>query len=407
MHASTIRIDTLPFVLVVAVVALGCAAAVPWAWDRWRRRVAGRVATTVVAVVAVVLACGSAVNAAGSFYPTLGSLLGTSPDPAEGTVAEAGPDGRDLGRALGTASARAGNALGSLVHLTVTGKRTGLTRDIDVYLPAVYTAPDWAGFRFPVVEWIPHFPGEPRQVATLYGLPGQLDDAIAAHRLPPVVVIVPDPNGEPRLTHDSECVDAAGGPADDTYLSADLRSWAVDHLRVRGDREGWATAGWSSGGYCALDLAARHPQWYASAVSMNGYDATPHDAETGDLFHGREDLRRANDVSAVLRDHPAPLRLLVTADAAAGDECAALRRLQAAATPPAELTAWVLPIAGHNLAAVRAELPAVLDWLDTQLGNPVAASGPGDVQQYAGGIPAWPLPDTGTPGALHGTDTSL
>ncbi|NIH84352.1 alpha/beta hydrolase-fold protein [Amycolatopsis granulosa] len=406
MHASAIRIDTPPFVVGAAVVALVCVALVPWAWDRWRRRrVTGRVVTTVVAVVAVVLACGSAVNSAGSFYPTLGSLLGTSPDPAEGTVAEGGPDGRDLGRAMTTASDRAGGGLGSLVHLTVTGKRTGMTRDVDVYLPAAYTQPEWAGFRFPVVEWIPHFPGEPRQVATLYGLPEQLDAAIAAHRLPPVVVIVPDPNGEPRLTHDSECVDAAGGPDDDTFLSADLRGWARDHLRVRVDRQGWSAAGWSSGGYCALDLAARHPQWYATAVSMNGYDVTPHDAQTGDLFRGREDLRRANDVSAILRDHPAPLRLLAVADASAGDECAALDRLRAAAAPPAELTTRVLPAAGHNLATVRAELPDVLNWLGSQLGNPVA--GPDVTGQNAGTIPAWPLPDTGSPGALHGTDTSL
>lgn len=406
MHASTIRIDTTVFVVIGAAVALACVALVPWAWDRWRRRVAGRVVTTVVAVITVVLACGSAVNAAGSFYPTLGSLLGTSPDPAEGTVAEAGPDGRDIGRALTTASGRAGGGLGSLVHLTVTGKRTGMTRDVDVYLPAAYTQPEWAGFQFPVVEWIPHFPGEPRQVATLYGLPEQLDSAIASHRLPPVVVIVPDPNGEPRLTHDSECVDAAGGPADDTFLSADLRTWARDHLRVRTDRQGWAAAGWSSGGYCALDLAARHPQWYSTAVSMNGYDVTPDDPETGDLFHGRDDLRRANDVSAILRDHPAPLRLLVTADASAGDEVAALNRLRAAAASPVELTAWVRPAAGHNLTTVRTELPDVLNWLDTQLGNPVAGRAPGSPQD-AGAIPAWPLPDTGTPGALHGTDTSL
>jgi enterochelin esterase-like enzyme len=405
VHASVIRIDTLPIVLVATAFALVCVAGVPWAWDRWRRRVPGRVGTTVLAVVAVVVACGLAVNAAGSFYPTLGSLLGTSPNPEEGTVADAGPDGRDLGRTLAVAADRAAAGHGSLLHLTVTGHRTGLTRDVDVYLPAGYTAPEWAEFRFPVLEWIPHFPGEPRQVATLYGLPDLLDQEIASHHLPPTVVIVPDPNGEPRLTHDSECVDAVGGDADDTYLSADLRTWALSRLRVRTDREGWAIAGWSSGGYCALNLTVRHPQWFSAAVSMSGYDAAPHDVETGDLFHGRDDVRHANDVSATLREHPSPVRLLVIADGSAGDERAALDRLRAAAAPPVELTTWVLPPSGHNLAAVRAELPAVLDWLDTQLGNPVrlSAQPPGQSTVEAAG--PWPLPDTGIPGSLRGTDT--
>lgn len=407
MHASAIRIDTLPAVLCAAAVALVCVAAVPWAWDRWRRRIPGRVGTTVLAVLAVVAACGLAVNAAGSFYPTLGSLLGTSPNPEEGTVADAGPDGRDLGRTLPTLANRAGTGRGSLLHLTVTGRRTGLTRDVDVYLPAVYTAPDWADFRFPVLEWIPHFPGEPRQVATLYGLPDVLDQEIGAHRMPPAVVIVPDPNGEPRLTHDSECVDEVGGDADDTYLSADLRGWALSRLRVRADREGWAVAGWSSGGYCALNLTARHPQWFSVAVSMSGYDATPHDVETGDLFRGRADIRHANDVSATLREHPSPVRLLVTADASASDERAALDRLRAAAGPPVELTTWLLPPEGHNLNAVRAELPAVLGWLDTQLGSPVRVSAPPPGQVTAPSLPPWPLPDTGTPGSLHGIDTAF
>ncbi|MTD57952.1 alpha/beta hydrolase [Amycolatopsis pithecellobii] len=407
MHASAIRIDNLPVVLGATVVAFACVVVVPLAWDRWRRRALGRTATTVLAVLSVVAACGLAVNAAGSFYPTLGSLLGTSPNPEEGTVADAGPDGRDLGRTLATVGERAAGGHGSLLHLTVTGHRTGLTRDVDVYLPAGYTAPEWAGFRFPVVEWIPHFPGEPRQVATLYGLPEELDRAIADHRLPPVVVIVPDPNGEPRLTHDSECVDAVGGTANDTYLSADLRSWALSTLRVRSDREGWAIAGWSSGGYCALNLTARHPQWFSVAVSMSGYDATPNDLETGDLFHGRNDIRDANDVSSVLRAHPSPVRLLASADGSAPDERAALDRLRAAAAPPVQLTTTVLSPAGHNLNAVRAELPAILDWLGTQLGNPIRMGSGLPGQTVAGGIVAWPLPDPGIRGSLHGTDTAF
>lgn len=405
MHASAIRIDTMPAVLIAALVSLVCVAFVPWAWDRWRWRVIGRVATTVLAVVTVVGAFGLGVNAAGSFFPTLGSLLGTSPNPEEGTVADAGPDGRDLGRTLATATERAASGHGSLLHLTVTGRRTGMTRDVDVYLPAGYTAPDWAGFRFPVLEWIPHFPGEPRQVATLYGLPELLDRQIASHRLPPVVVIIPDPNGEPRLAHDSECVDAVGGPANDTFLSADIRKWALDTLRVRTDRAGWTVAGWSSGGYCALNLIVRHPQWFSAAASMSGYDVTPHDIETGDLFHGRTDIEHANDVAANLREHPAPVRLLATADGAAGDERAALDRLHAAAGAPTELTTWLLNPAGHNLGAVREELPAVLDWLDAQLGNPVPPGAPPAGQLTT--VAPWPLPDVGTLGSLRGTDTTL
>jgi hypothetical protein len=49
----------------------------------------------------------------------------------------------------------------------------------------------------------------------------------------------------------------------------------------------------------------------------------------------------------------------------------------------------------------------VLNWLDTQLGNPVRIDTQLPAQTTIGVIPPWPLPDTGIPGSLHGTDTTL
>ena len=81
--------------------------------------------------------------------------------------------------------------------------------------------------------------------------------------------------------------------------------------------------------------------------------------------------------------------------------------MRAAAAPPVELTTWTSPPAGHNYQSLRALLPAVLDWLADQMADPVPAhtdGNPGAVTTQ--GITPWPLPDTGTPGALHGTDTT-
>lgn len=406
VHASTIRLDGLWLVTVACLVALVLVVLVPWQWDAWRHRRLGRSATVLVAVLAVVGGAGLIVNRLGVFYPTLGSLLGSSPNPAEGTQAEAGADGNRLDATMGVVAQRSADGKGTLIHLTVTGARSRLVRDMDIYLPPGYSSRAWAGSRFPVIEWIPHFPGQPRAIPTEYGLPALLDADITARRMPPTVVLVPDPNGEPRLTHDSECVDAVAGPADDTYLTADVRHWALHHLRVRGDRASWAIAGWSSGGYCAVNLAVRHPQWYGMAVSMSGDVAAPHDLTTGDLFHGRTDVRDANNVVINLHRHPADVRILASADGAAPDELGSLARLLAAATPPTQLTTWLFPPEGHNLRAVRDELPTVLDWLGAQLPYPEPAAAAGGVQAHVVArrlLPSWPLPDTGNERALHGT----
>lgn len=355
----------------LGVVALVAVVVVPWRWDTWRHRRLARSLSVLAAVVLVILAVGTGVNRLGSFYPTLGALLGTSTDPAAGADVDAGAGGDRLGATRGVRVARARDGHGTTEHLKLAGARSHLTRDVDVYLPPGYDDPNPA-VRFPVVEWFPGFPGEPREVASIFGLPGLLDAAIAADRMPPAVVVIPDINGEPRLSHDQQCVDAVDGPADDTFLSADIHDWALSRLKVRADRAGWGLAGWSSGGYCALNLALRHPAGYAVAASQSGYDATATDATTGDLFAGRDDLRRANNVTELLGTHPAPLHLLVTNGDDERDEAAATSRVRAAAAPPVALTAITFPGGGHNPGSVRAQLPTILAWLGAHLPAPIA-----------------------------------
>jgi S-formylglutathione hydrolase FrmB len=281
----------------------------------------------------------------------------------------------------------------------LSGPASGLVRDVDVYLPPGYDDPDPA-VRFPIIEWFPGFPGEPREVTALFGLPGMLDDAIAHDRMPPTVVIIPDINGEPRLAHDEECVDAVAGAPDDTYLSEDVRTWALARLRVRTDRAGWALAGWSTGGYCAMDLALRHPGWYGVAASHSGYDSTANDTTTGDLFAGRDDLRRANDVTDLLRTHPVPLELLVAAGADESAEQAAADRIVAAAGPPVDLTRITFPGGGHNTDAVRSQLPTILGWIGEHLPAPVAPEDhPAGARTDQPAVPAWTAPAPARPPA--------
>lgn len=392
-HASQVPITGRAVVAACWVAALVAVVLVPLRWDHWGRRRWARTVTVVLAVALVLAACAVTVNRLGSFYPTLGALIGTSSDPAQGADAEGRGD--DVSATRGVRVARSRDGRGTTVHVVVDGRASGLRRDVDVYLPAGYDAPGSPDgpTQFPVVEWMPGFPGEPREVAALFGLPQLLDTAIAQGRMPPTVVVVPDTNGEPRLRHDEECVDAVGGIADDTFLSTDVRDWALATLHVRPDRDGWALAGWSSGGYCAMNLALRHPQWYATAASQSGSDAAAHDVTTGDLFAGRDDVRRANDVGVLLREHPAPTAVLATAGAGERDEQAALGRLRAAAAPPTSLDTITFPGGGHNADAVRAQLPAVVDWLGRRLPAPVVPgpATPGATRTRQGVAP-WPLP---------------
>ncbi|MFI5605628.1 alpha/beta hydrolase [Amycolatopsis sp. NPDC051903] len=402
MHLSSIRLDSPVEVAVLGGLAVLAVVVVPWFWDRWRKRKQlGRSATVLTAVVLVVVSVALVGNLIGGFFPTLGSLLGTGVYAAESVDAEAGDNGADLDklRDLGVVHARDGK--GTVLHAKVTGRRTGLSRDVAVYLPPQYFQLAYRGLRFPAIEWIPNYPSGPEVATSGYHLPEQLDAAIAKHVLPPAVVVIPDPTGVPKVGHDTECVDEVGGTPNDTYLSADLREWAIQRLGLNPARGAWAVAGWSSGGYCALNLVTRHPQWFATAVSVSGYDRAQVDSETEDLFHGRHDIDDANNVRVNVRLHPSPVDLLAISGDEESYESFAIDQIRAAAQPPIRFSSWRIPDAGHNMNTFKTQLPDVLAWLGQRLPGPCAEGRPVAV---SGGVRPWPLPSTGARGGLSSTD---
>ena len=398
MHASAIRLDSTTTLIVVAVLALLAVVAVPVFWEKWGWQKTGRATSTLLAVVLLMTGSGLALNIVGGFFPTLGSLLGTSVNPGEGTDGEAGENGSGLGRLQDADAQRAREGKSSLLHMTVKGQRTGITRDVNLYLPPQYSDPSYRDYVFPVIEWIPNYPSGPEVALSGYHLPEAPDAAIVKGLLPPSVVIIPDPSGNPRVGHDSECVDEANGHANDTYLSSDIHNWAVQTLHVNPDRKTWTVAGWSSGGYCALDLVSRHPQWYSTAVSVSGYDKASIDAETEDLFHGRQDIADANTISLNLQRHPSPVDLLIIAGDKEKEEKASIDTIRRAIKAPTVMYSWIIPDAGHNMNTFKSQLPDVLSWI----GSKSASPRPKSDQRIAasGGVKPWPLPHTGGKGAL-------
>ncbi|MFI5583745.1 alpha/beta hydrolase [Amycolatopsis sp. NPDC051758] len=401
MHLSSIRLDSSLTMIVVVVLTLLAIIAVPWFWDRWKRKRLWRSATILLAVVLVVLTTGLTGNMIGGFFPTVGSVLGTGAYDAQGTDAEAAQNGEGLEDLRVTGAARGHRGKGTVVHMKVTGRRTQLTRDVTVYLPPLYFDAAYQGLRFPAVEWIPNYPSGPEVFTSGYQMPEQLDAAIAKHALPQAVVIVPDPTGVPKIGHDTECVDEVDGTANDTYLTADLRDWALQKLGVSPNRRAWTIAGWSSGGFCAMNLATRHPQWYGQAVSVSGYDKAQIDAETEDLFKGRQDINDANNVGVNVRLHPSPVDILAISGDKENSENSAIDRIRAAARPPIQLSTWRVPDAGHNMNTFKSQIPDVLAWIGAHTTAPAPA---GRRVETGGGVLPWPLPRSGAHGSLADMD---
>jgi S-formylglutathione hydrolase FrmB len=307
---------------------------------------------------------------------------------------------------------------GTMTSLPIAGLRSGVaTHTALVYLPPQYGDPAFADRTFPVVELLSGFPGGPRTWVRQLHVATVLDGLIATGRAAPFIAVIPEQNvASPR---DTECVNVVRGPQVDTYLSDDVRTATVRAFRASPSGTQWTVMGDSTGGYCAADLAFRHPQLYSAAVSIAGYNAPAHDSTTGDLFGG--DPQLADNYSPLwLLQHRRPPNLALLLISSEPDLTArrAAEKMVRAARAPLRLSVLTLPRGGHNFATFAAEIPVGFGWLsrfvapplaplpevDGLLPHPVTTSHPGTCSARPGTAvatpkcttpahPASPLPD--------------
>jgi S-formylglutathione hydrolase FrmB len=370
--------------VVIAVVA-AVATALGWEWTRGWWRWPTRVVALVCCVVMAFAVAGVAVNRKLHMYTAWEQFFGDN-----ATAAVPDPAAQAPG---------AGSSASRLVTVTITGHRSGIQLPAYVYLPPSY---DSSAGRLPVLEAFAGFPGTPQTWFDVADPREVVDREIKAGRMPPTIVVFPVQHASP--TRDSECVDAAGGAQFDTYLTLDVQDYVGKHFRARTDRAGWGLIGFSTGGFCAANLALRHPDRYAATVSMAGYFTAITDGTTGDLYRGDSRLRDENSPLWRLKNLPVPAIAMYLA--CARDDVKGLAQLQsmtAATRSPLRLTTGVVPDGGHTGAAWRAMAPAAFDWLSAQLGGPTGEApadhgltdhGPaGDAGQGRSGL----APATGSP----------
>jgi S-formylglutathione hydrolase FrmB len=360
--------------VVALLIAVTVAAAVATAtfWDRGRFRVVHRAAGLLIVQLLLLVSIAAVVNQQANFYATLGELFGQGGDTYAQTLPPDSPrlsaDGggqEDLDRWIAGHPAAPGR--GTVVPATLAGASTGYALPAYVYLPAGYTSASPAG-DLPVVMFLAGYPGTVDSWLTSVGVGDALDEAIGAGRLPPLIAVLAEQ--DPVRGRDSECVDSALGIKADTYLTTDIPEIIHRHFRAAQGRQNWALAGYSTGGFCAVNLALRHPDRFGAAASLAGFFRPLIDHSTGDLYQGDLDLRRANDPRIMIGEQrPAPVNLFLTAGL---DDRAAQRDLKAFAplvkTPDTALVVADRP-GGHNFTTWRSILPELFGWLDKQFGG--------------------------------------
>ncbi|WP_245194815.1 alpha/beta hydrolase [Kitasatospora phosalacinea] len=341
------------------------------------RPVLGRLGTIVGTQLSVICTLALLANNYFAFYSSWGDLLGTG---------ENGPVtvqdqllGRDPGvQRLSTesvrdtgATGRAPEQAGRLERVRLPGASTGLSTEGYVYLPPQYFQPAYRDRRFPAVIAITGFPGDARNLVTKLNYPSVQLKLAEQGRAKPAVLVLMRPS--PAMPRDTECEDVPGGPQTDRYFSADVPAALRASYRIASGPGAFGVIGNSTGGYCALKLAMRHPDVFAAAASLSGYYRAAEDPTTGDLFGGDRGRRDQADLEWRLAHLPAPATALLVGGGREGDGDyhEQTERFRAAARSTAtRVSAITLDRGGHNFATWSRMLPAALGWLDGHLADP-------------------------------------
>jgi enterochelin esterase-like enzyme len=258
---------------------------------------------------------------------------------------------------------------GQVRSIDLAGARSDLKRAALVYLPPQYFQSRYAHTRFPVAELLHGTPGSPSAWIVHLRIVSVMNDLIARHVIGPMIVVMPTMS----VGRDyQECVDAPGA-LDDTYITYDVRADISAAYRASLVPAEWGVGGYSSGGYCAANLALRHRAYFGASGIMDGY-FEPQDGPAAKALHDNPMAEAANDPLRSAAELPAdvnplPAFWLSTGTGDKGD-VAGVRAFATALHGIETVSVYQVPGAGHDFYAWQVAVPYLIQWMWSELAPP-------------------------------------
>jgi len=344
-------------------------------WLVRTRRVVLRVTAACLAFIVAMQFGVLSVNKYFGYYSTWGSAIAdlSNQSSYSGSAVSSGSllvGNRSLAFNQGTVYRALALQQGYTLSLRLPGKLSHISRTVYVYLPPAYFEQQYAHYRFPVIELIHGQPGEPQDWINVVGIQVTLNYLIRHGFARPVVLVMPDVNGGAGTS--LQCLNQVHGPPDLTYLAEDVPNQISHMLRLQLPGPAWGVAGFSEGGFCAVNMALRFRYRYGFAASMSGYFTPARNKLTNpsrlvDPFGGNKQLRAQNtpidEVRALAAGAHTPMFWLGAgqgdpADVSSAEYFAQLLQLHQASVP-VDVTSG----GGHTMGTWHAEVPPMLIWM--------------------------------------------
>lgn len=363
--------STLPFLLaLLAIIAfIALVIGFPRLTKRWAQMTSRGVLAALLCFLVPAWA-GAELNDQYAFYVSWSDLIGeptVTVDAHNGATAAEAAAAKVRGQGFsGMAAPATYPALpskGSRLQIyTVTGEISGFHNQVVVYLPQDYD-PNSAS-KYPVIMALHGFPGGPTMFKYIQGFFSSIDQAVAEHKMAAPIVVMPQINSPTDL--DTECVNSPNGPQAETWLSHDVPAWVVHHFPVQTKRTGWASWGFSYGGWCSALMGVRHPDVFGAGVVVQGY-FRPDFSSTFEPFKPDSALGKSYDLVAIARKDPPPVSLWILASKQDTLSYPSTAALVEHARKPLSVTAEILKDGGHRVAVWAPKIPDTMKWLGATL----------------------------------------
>ena len=322
----------------------------------------GRIVILILIQVITLSSIGIAINRSGEFFASWNDLLGKSKNLTSVAIQPnllAQISSQDISLAKTTP----GGSL--IIKKTIKGTDSKISDVVYVVLPPKITkllkanpSTPTIGNDYQILELFSGYPGVPETwIGSMRGIK-TLEELESIDKIRNTIAIIPTMNVFPR--RDTECLNFQKGPQVETWLTTDMKIFAQRFLGI--DNRPWASIGYSTGGWCATEVAVRHQAQYSRAVSMSGY-FKPLFAN-GVKKKERNLLTLEYDLVHTLNSAPSKLKLLIIAGKDDPFAWKAAHNFMTSLDPSIAVTFIPIPSGGHNTKTwITFEIPA-FQWIN-------------------------------------------
>ncbi|MEU2871833.1 alpha/beta hydrolase-fold protein [Streptomyces olivoreticuli] len=363
-------------VLLLAIVAAVVLFALTiWLWPRLGKKsvgsVLGRFGMMLATQLTLFAAIGLWANQSFGFFASWADLFGM--EKGQGVVVDHSAGSKPV-EVTGIQQVKGHGSVpsiaGKVEKVNVKGPESKIVSPAFVYLPPEYFQPQYANKTFPASVVLTGFPGTAEALIKGLHYPQEAQKLAKAKKMQPTILVMMRPTVAPP--RDTECIDIPGGPQTETFFTKDLRKGLSEQYRIGLKPANWGMIGDSTGGYCALKFAMRHPDSYGAAAALSGYYKAAQDATTGKLFgEGKQSkqLEKENDLMWRLKNKPLPAVSLLVTSSKQGEHNYddTLKFIDAAKKHPTRVSSMILDSGGHNFNTWRREIPGTLQWMGSRL----------------------------------------